>query len=130
MTTSAHASRRFHGSTDEPTAPMCLERDKFSLRTLSPYLYKDIPSSKLSKPAPPKPRQKNRQPAEIIAWLRANGGRATGTEIAAGLGVPESSAITNMLKRGVSGVTVVDTKMVRYRAMNIWGLADGETVST
>ena len=144
MTPTAHASRRFHGATEDPTPPTSTER--FSLRAYSPWLYAEIPSSKPVKPqAPNRPRRE--QPArigeppappvfvavkpEIIrAWLRANG-PATAPQIAAGLNRKRPENVTRFLRRGIDGVEVKGWDRASARKpVAICGIKDDGHAST
>lgn len=141
MTITAHNSRRFHNSKEEVDAPTCLERDRFSLRTLHPELYAIIPSSKLPKLQParklrPQPARKEPPPAPpvvvtpeiIVAWLKANG-HATTPEIAAGLNRKRPESITRFLRQGIDGVEVKEWRCEYARKpVAVWGIkSDGET---
>ena len=145
MTPSAHASRRFHGATEDPTPPTSTER--FSLRAYSPWLYAEIPSSKPVKP-PSTQRPPRIQPARIgdppappvafvavspeviVAWLRANGW-ATAPQIAAGLNRKRPESVTRFLRQGIDGVEVKgwDRKSAR-KPVAVWGIKDDGHTST
>ena len=123
MTTSAHHSRRFHGSTEEPTPPTCLDRDRFSLRTLHPWLYSNIPSSKPSKQK--KVVRNAASPERIREWLTTNG-NATAAEIGAGLRIEHSTAQA-ALARGCPGVGIVGERprpLGNGKPIKLWGVVD------
>lgn len=134
MTTTAHSKRRFHGSTEEPAAAACLDRDKFSLRMLEPWLYNPPPSSKLPKPQPvkrpPKPQPRApvvhvpRQPLaqRIQQWLTENG-PATCPQIAAGLGHNAPENVAQRLRDGIQGVVVVGIHVPeKGKPVKLWGV--------
>lgn len=144
MTVTAHSKRRFHGSTEEPAPPACLDRDRFNLRMLEPWLYNDIPSSKLPKPQlvrrpQPKPQPKPpvvhvpRQPLaqRIRQWLTENG-PATCPQIANGLGHKAPENVAQRLRDGIQGVVATGIRVPeKGKPVKIWGVIDnGESVST
>jgi len=119
MTVTAHGSRRFHGSKEEPDTPTCLERDKFSLRALHPELYANIPSSKSGPPKPPNQRGLSDR---IYAWLESNGD-ANAQSIATGMGYTDASVILRKLKMGVPGISAVGSeKNSRGNSVKVWGI--------
>ncbi len=123
MTTRAHGSRRHHGFKEEPDPPQCLERDRFSLRTLTPWLYKKIPSFKPSKQK--KVVRNAASPERIHAWIKANG-NATAVKVAAGLHVEPQTASTALVRNPELFRVVEDRKEPGRKPVKIWGIVEDD----
>jgi len=119
MTITAHNKRRLRGGKEKPAPPTCPECDRFSLRTLSPWLYADIPSSKPSKQK--KVIRNAASPTRIYEWLKTNG-NATAIEVAAGLRVKPQTASAALVRNPKLFRVVESKKEPGRKPVKIWGI--------